>query len=104
MFEQIIDFVFSYWGLIGLVALFILEFFREREVAKARVKELIFLAEEKAQKKVLKSGQQKFDWVVEQGYQYLPPIVQLFMTKEAYQLLVQSIFDRIKAWAINRGL
>lgn len=104
MFEQIVDFVFSFWGLIGFVALFILEFIRERQVAIQRVKDLIFLAEEKAQKDVLKTGKQKLDWVVEQGYDYLPPLVKLFISVEAYKFLVQSVFDRIKIWASNRGL
>lgn len=38
---------------------------------------------------------EKFAWVVEHGYQYLPKWLKFFLSEEAFRALVQSIFDSI---------
>jgi len=99
-----IDFLLQYWGIIAAVLLIGLELILEREAAVKRIRDLIFMAEEKARKGVLKTGEDKFEWVVENGYKYLPPVLKVILTEEAFRLLVQTIFDGIMSWAEDKEL
>ena len=99
-----LDFVLSWWGIIGIVILFLVELYFEREVAVKRIRDLIFLAEEKGRKGVLKTGEQKFDWVLENGYDLLPPVLHLFLSRVLFAALVQAVFDKIMDWATDNGL
>ena len=104
MLETILEFVISWWGLIALVVIFALKLIFDYEATLKRIRELIFLAEEHARKEALKTGQEKFEWVKEQGYQYLPATLKLFLSKELFGLLVQAVFDKLIGWAESKNL
>jgi len=102
--EVILEFLGSWWGVIGILILFGIELYFEREVAVKRIRDLIFLAEEKGRKGVLKTGEEKFEWVLENGYGYLPPVMKQFISKALFATFVQSVFDRIMEWAQSKSL
>lgn len=99
-----VDFLMQYWGIIVAALLIGLELIIEREAAVKRIRDLIFMAEEKARKGVLRTGEDKFEWVVDNGYKYLPPVLKVVLTEKAFRLLVQTIFDGIMDWASDKGL
>jgi len=101
---EFFDFVLSYWGLIGLALIFVLKAIFDWEATKKRIRDLIFLAEELAQKKILETGKEKFEWVKNNGYAYLPKWLKLVISEELFEKIVQNIFDRIKEWAKGEDL
>ena len=102
MFEQIFDFLFSWWGLLALFIILIIELLIEGTIMGKRVRDLIFLAEELSRRQVLKTGQEKFEWVKANGYQYLPPILKTILSEHLFGLIVQAIFDKIMEWANSK--
>lgn len=100
-----LEFLSSWWGILGAVIILVLTYFIYGfETAKSHVVKLIFIAEEQAREKCLETGRQKFDWVLENGYLYLPNPLKLFITKELFAAIVQSIFDKIVDWAESQEL
>jgi hypothetical protein len=101
---EVLTFLASWWGLIALIGIFALKLIFDYENTVKMIRGLIFLAEEKARKEVLKTGDEKFQWVVANGYQYLPATLKLFLSEELFAILVQHIFNRIKEWAEAKQL
>lgn len=96
---ELLSFLASWWGLVALVVIFTLKLVFDYDNTVKMIRGLIFLAEEKAKNEVLKTGEEKFQWVVANGYQYLPATLKLFLSEELFAKLVQHIFNRIKEWA-----
>jgi hypothetical protein len=95
-----LDFLSQWWGILGVVVLMVIAYFIYGfEVVKGHIVKLIFIAESEARKKCLETGKQKFEWVLETGYTYLPAALKLFISKELFALIVQGIFDKIVDWA-----
>ncbi len=103
MFEWLAE-IQAWWGLIGLLVIFSIKAVLDWEGTVKRIRELIFLAEELARKQVLKTGKEKFEWVKNNGYSYLPSWLRLFISEALYAKIVQEIFDKIKEWAENDDL
>lgn len=104
-----LEYLTEYWGLlywiVGLVlALLGVEYLLELDWVKKKAVELIFIAEEHGRKGALETGKEKFEWVKKEGYRYLPPFMKIILSEEAYGILVQTIFDRLKKWAKDKGL
>ncbi len=102
--SAILEFIVNWWGLIGFAIIVVLKFVYDRKNMVEKIVELIFLAEEKAKKHVLKTGEEKFQWVIENGYQYLPTALKPFISREFYAVIVQAVFDRIVKWAKDEDL
>lgn len=93
------DIMSSYWGTIiifvcGIIYV-ILHFNASKSIAKKKAIELIFLVEKKAEEFALTQGKEKLKWVVENGYNYLPSYVRIFISKPMFGLIVQEAFDTI---------
>lgn len=65
---------------------------------KSKIKTLMLAAEKGAEDFVLENGPAKLEWVVEKGYVVLPPLVKLFVSKDLFRILVQSLFDEAKEY------
>ncbi len=90
----------QWWGIIGVVVMLVICYFvYGLEATKGHVKDLIFLAEKKAREKCLETGKEKFEWVVEHGYSYLPSGLKLFISKDLFAAIVQAVFDKMVDWA-----
>ena len=99
-----LEIVSQYWGIIvavlGLIGFAIYDY----EKFKSRVVSLIFIAEEKSRELCLETGQKKFEWVVQNGYKYLPAVLKLVLSEELFKALVQHIFDKVVKWAEKQEL
>lgn len=90
-----LEFLQNHWGLIAVIVITICYSLYDFEQFKRKIAALIFVAEERAEEYALQKGSEKFAWVVEHGYQYLPRWMKFFLSEEAFRALVQSIFDGI---------
>ncbi|UNC91708.1 hypothetical protein [Candidatus Contubernalis alkaliaceticus] len=104
MMNTVLIFAQQWWGLLLLTMVLVGYLFYDYEAAKKKIAVLIFVAEEQAREKCLRSGQEKFEWVVKNGYNYLPIWLKLIISEEAFKVLVQSIFDNMVKWAENQRL
>ncbi len=104
MMNTIVVFAQQWWGLLLLAMALVGYLLYDYEAAKKKIAVLIFIAEERARQKTLVSGKQKFEWVVQNGYRYLPVWLRMILSEEAFRTLVQSIFDNMVKWAEKQQL
>lgn len=81
-----------------IVGGFVLSYLRTSQVVHKFAAELIADAEELFAH-IEKSGVQKMAWVVGQLIEYVPAWLKPFLTSEKIQAIVQTVFDKIKAYA-----
>lgn len=96
---EALQFLSNWWGLLFvLVVIVVMAVFRRQTLKRIAIR-LIFVAEERSRQYALRTGKEKFEWVVENGYGLIPPWLKLFVTKEMFSVIVQTVFDNIVAWA-----
>ena len=100
----VLQFISSWWGLLFVLVVLVLMFAFKREQLKRLAIRLIFVAEERSRQYALKTGKAKFEWVVENGYQYVPVWLKVFITKATFAVIVQAAFDSIVDWAESQEL
>jgi hypothetical protein len=103
-----IDLVSQYWG-VGAVAVgagiyFVTHKSIAISYAKTKISKLMLAAEKAAEQLVLNTGSEKFDWVVDKGYDLLPSAVRIFISKPLFKSLVQELFDEAKAFALKHQI
>ena len=81
-----------------IVGGFVISYLRTSQVVHKFVAELIADAEEMFAT-IEKSGASKMAWVIEQIYVYVPAWLKPFLTTEKIQAIVQTVFDKVKAYA-----
>lgn len=107
--EGILAFMSAWWGLLtilvflGIFAVFYWDKFKEYALR------FILLAEERARKKCLETGQEKFEWVIKNGLLYMPAKLRIFIAffatvmgttqEELFGRIVQWVFDKVFTWA-----
>lgn len=99
-----LGFLQQWWGLIAMAIIAVLYAIFNWQGFKKKVVELIFIAEETAREKALQTGQEKFEWVAENGYQFVPLWAKLFVSETAFRKIVQAVFDQIFKWATEQNL
>lgn len=93
------DLIFSWWGLLVAGVIGVLYLIFDWQDAKARIRGLIFVAEEQARQFALATGKEKMAWVVVHGYPYMPAWLKLVISETAFQGIVQYVFDKLVTWA-----
>lgn len=87
----------NYWGIILFVIGFVIFLVTQ---GKARATQIILSlmlrAEKEAEGMVLKSGDEKFMFVVDYGYQLLPRNVRLFITYTMFEDMAKVLYARAK--------
>ncbi len=101
---MIIQFAQNYWGLIVALIIIVTFAIKDYEAFKDKIARLIFIAEERARQYSLETGEEKFQWVVVNGYKYVPVWAKLFITEEAFKSIVQAVFDSIVNWAQKQSV
>lgn len=86
-----------YWGILSIVIIIVVYYFANKTYAKKIALELMLYVEKKAEELSLKEGKEKFQWVLSQ-YDKLPSMVKTVVSKEAFEYLIQKLFDE----ALNR--
>lgn len=81
-----------------IVGGFAISYFRTSSVFRGFIAELIADAEDQFHN-VEKAGTEKMAWVVAQIYEFIPVWLKPFLTTEKIQAIVQTVFDKIKAFA-----
>jgi len=81
-----------------IVGGFLISYFRTSKVVREFVAQLIADAEERFSN-VEKAGAEKMAWVIAQIYEFIPAWLKPFLTTEKIQAIVQTVFDKIKAFA-----
>lgn len=89
----------NYWGLIAAAILVAIYAVNDFEKFKKKAAALIFVAEERAEEYVLETGTEKFEWVVENAYPYLPKWLKLALSESAFRAVIQYVFNQIVKWA-----
>ena len=104
-FTGILEFIVNWRGLLMVLLIFLIKLFTDYEGTKTKIRALIWQAEEKARVKELEEGgKAKMEWVVANGYRYLPGWLQLIITEAMFAALVQKVFDTMKNWIKQKGL
>ena len=85
------------WIVSGFVAIY----FKEKTKVVQQISEKIAEAED-IYKDYTKAGQEKFNWVCDVIYSYVPAILKPFITREFIGNLVQKVFDSIEAYTTQQ--
>lgn len=100
---QIQNFLTEYWGLISLfvggICYAITHYKLALSFAKNKAIVLMLSAEANSEKLALTTGQTKFSWVLNHGYDLLPSVVRLVISKPTFSIIVQDLFDKALAFA-----
>lgn len=87
----------DFWGLIGMFIVGVLYIIMHRGIAMSQAKKtamtLMLGAEKRAEQLLLVTGQDKFNWVIDKGYDLLPAAPRMFISKPAFRNIVQELFD-----------
>lgn len=90
----------QYWGIVTIVVAGLLYFGVDKTARKTAIKfaekkamTLMFGIEKKCEDFALQSGKDKFDWVVEKGYDLLPAPVRLIISPALFKTIVQGLHD-----------
>jgi len=87
----------SYWGLILFVICFIIYLVMQgRSKATQIILSLMLQAEKEAEGLMLKTGDDKFMFVVDRGYQLLPANVRMFITYTMFEDMANTLYARAK--------
>lgn len=73
-------------------------YFKSKSALAEKVTSLIAQAENKY-KEATKAGGQKFEWVIDHLYVYVPVWLRPLITREVISQIVQYIFDGVQAYA-----
>lgn len=82
----------GYWGILLTILILIIYYFTNKAAAKKIALELMLYIEKKAEDFAITEGKEKFEWVVNQ-YDKLPKVIKTVITKEAFRLIIQELFD-----------
>ncbi len=72
--------------------------------AKTHARIFMLAAEKRAETLLLENGAAKFAWVVDRGYDILPAMVRIFISKPAFRAIVQALFDEAIKLAASHGV
>jgi len=99
-FATIINLLLPYWGIIAVALVFGGYVLFQRDNAKKIILSLIIRIEEEAESLALNSGADKFQFLVDRGYQLLPTAARLLITQKMFDSLAQSLYDTAKNYLI----
>lgn len=101
--DTLINVVSQYWGIGVAFVLGVAYILTHRQTALAYARRkavtLMLAVEKRAETLVLADGPSKFAWVVSNGYDLLPAVVRIIISKPAFKLIVQELFDAAVAFA-----
>lgn len=88
----------SYWGVILVVLGFGVYTIFQRQNAKKIILSLMLRLEKEAETLALTTGDAKFQFVVDKGYQLLPQGARIFITPAMFKALAQTLYDEAKKY------
>lgn len=88
----------NYWGVLVVVLGFGVYAIFQRQNAKRIILGLMLQIEKEAESLALSTGDAKFQFVVDKGYQLLPQGARIFITPTMFESLCQSLYDQAKKY------
>ena len=80
---------------------FLSAYLKTKSTLKSKVNEGIATAEE-VYKDTTKAGGEKFEWVIDFLYQYVPSVLKPIFTRDMISKIIQSAFDEIQKYATQQ--
>lgn len=96
--QTIINLLLAYWGVIAIVIVFGVYAIFNWQNAKKIILGLMLQLEREAETLALSTGDAKFQFVVDKGYQLLPQGARVFITPAMFTSLAQSLYDGAKKY------
>lgn len=96
----------SYWGIILFVICFVIYLVSQGKTRATQIiLSLMLRAEKEAESLLLQTGDQKFAFVVDKGYQLLPRTVRLFITYAMFEDMAKLLYASAKNYllGLNNG-
>ncbi|WP_019851535.1 hypothetical protein [Desulfitobacterium sp. PCE1] len=92
----------NFWGLLLVVAVFIIYLISQGKAKAGKiVLSLMLRLEKQAEEYALQTGEEKFGFVVEKGYQILPKYVRLIFSYNMFVELADRLYDEAKNYLLN---
>jgi len=91
----------TYWGIIAVVIFFGFYSIFHWQNAKKIILSLMLQLEKEATTLALTTGDAKFQFVVDKGYQLLPQGARMFITPAMFTSLAQSMYDQAKKYLVK---
>ena len=91
----------SHWGVIAVVLCFMVYAIFHLQNAKKIILGLMLQLEKEAETLALSTGDAKFQFVVDKGYQLLPQGARVFITPAMFTSLAQGLYDSAKKYLVD---
>jgi hypothetical protein len=98
---MLISILQGYWGIIVVVLGFGVYALFQRQNAKKIILGLMLQLEKEAETLALSTGDAKFQFLVDKGYQMLPQGARAFITPAMFQSLAQNLYDQAKKYIVD---
>lgn len=100
--ETALEYVQNFWGLLLVAAVFIIYLISQgRAKAGQIVLSLMLRLEKQAEEYALQTGEEKFGFVVEKGYQLLPKYVRLVISYKMFEELAGKLYEEAKNYLLS---
>ncbi|MHB8125845.1 MAG: hypothetical protein ACYDEJ_09450 [Desulfitobacteriaceae bacterium] len=92
-------FFFNYWVIVLIFVLFGAYWIFQRKKAEQILLGLMLRAEKEAEALLLQTGDQKFEWVIQKGWELLPEGARVFIPKLLFVEIAQTLYNKAKDYA-----
>ncbi|AFL99779.1 hypothetical protein Desde_1354 [Desulfitobacterium dehalogenans ATCC 51507] len=100
--ETALGYVQNVWGLLLVVAAFIIYLLSQGRAKAGKILlSLMLRLEKQAEEYALQTGEEKFGFVVERGYQLLPKYVKIVITNKMFVELANKLYEEAKDYFLN---
>lgn len=102
--DIVLSYLQDYWGLLLIIVAFCIYLVSiGRAEAKKVILSLMLRVEKDAEALLLKTGEEKLGFVVDRGYQLLPPVIRAFITFTMFQDLANKLYAEAKRYLLSLG-
>ena len=100
--ETLLGYAQDYWGLLLVVVAFIIYLISQGRAKAGRiVLSLMLRLEKQAEEYALQTGEEKFGFVVEKGYQLLPRYVRMVISYKMFEELAGKLYEEAKNYLLS---
>jgi len=96
--NTVISILHQYWGIIAVILGFGVYAIFQRQTTKKIILSLMLQLEKEAETLALATGDAKFQFLVDKGYQLLPQGARVFITPAMFTSLAQNLYDKAKSY------
>lgn len=101
LLSLLLSFLLAYWGVAAVLIFFVVYAIYNWQNAKKIILGLMLQLEKEAETLALSTGDAKFQFVVDKGYQLLPQGARVFITPAMFESLAQDLYDSAKKYLVK---